>query len=336
MLAAQDILATPRSGAAAFFTAHGGPSAGFRLLARAWHPDLNPSPEAGRVFRHLVALREAAEAAAGRPSGPARTFRRQGGGAFEMRHLAARGADVGEILVGSGSIAYVVEDAYADLMDRASAFAPRFADAAMRGEMERLLPDPVRVEHVLEGRVAAYRRTADQLLLRDLVGHLGGALPAVHAAWLASGLMNLCCWLGWSGLSHGWIGPDTVLVSPRHHSVALTGPFLFATPLGKRPEALPERTLDAVPRAGAPGEPAGAGTDLELARLTVRESLGDPAGTRLLSEGRIPRSFALWLLSAPADEARADYASWETAREAAFGRRRFVDLKVSPEDVYGA
>lgn len=337
MLAAQDILKTPPSGAAAFFSAHGGPAEGFRRLARDWHPDVNRDPDAGAVFRHLLALRAAAEAAAGtRPAGSVRPFRGTDGRAFEMRHLRARPFDAGEILVGRGSLAYVVSEDFADLAEAAAAWRPRFADAAMRAEMERFLPAPAVAVATTAGRVMGYRRTPDQIPLGDLVGHLGGRLDPFHAAWLASGLMNLCCWLEWAGLSHGWIGPDTVLVSPTYHSVALTGPFLFAAPLGACPAALPERTLSAVPRAGLPGAAAEASTDRELARLTVREALGDPGGGRILSDGSVPQAFALWLATPPAGDARRDYAGWEAARKAAFGPRRFVEMRVSSPDVYGA
>jgi len=337
MAAARDILDTPRSAAAAFFAARGGPAEGFRRLARHWHPDVNRDPGAGEVFRHLVALRVAAEAAAGtRPAGTVRSFRGTDDRAFEMRHLRARPFDAGEILVGRSSVAYVVSEDFADLAETAAAWRPRFADAAMRAEMERFLPAPATAVATTAGRVMGYRRTPDQILLGDLVGHLGGRLDPFHAAWLASGLMNLCCWLEWAGLSHGWIGPDTVLVSPTFHSVALTGPFLFAAPLGTGLAALPERTLSVVPRLGLPDAVAEGATDRELARLTVREALGDPGGGRILSDGSVPQAFALWLATPPAGDARRDYAGWETAREAAFGPRRFVELKVSSPDVYGA
>ena len=336
MLDASDILSTPPSGARSLFEGLGGTAAGFRRLARDWHPDVNRSPRAAEVFAHLMALRTAAEVGTRPARDAVRSLRGTDGRTFEMRHLRARTFDAGEILVGRTSLAYLVAPDFDDLAEAAAKRRPAFADAAMRREMERFLPAALGAQETTSGRVLTYARAPGQVLLADLVAHLGGTVEPVHAAWITSGLMNLCCWLGWAGLSHGWIGPETVLVSPSEHTVSLTGPFLFAARIGARPAALPERTLSALPRCALPGAEADARVDLELARLTVREALGDPGGGKLLAGKAVPRDFALWLSAPPAAAAAGDYAGWERARQRAFGPRRFVEMKVSPVDVYGA
>jgi hypothetical protein len=212
-----------------------------------------------------------------------------------------------------------------DLSLRAAAFRPRFADDAMRREMARFLP---RIERVLEtagGWVFIERKHADEVLLADLAA-LGPVDPR-HAAWMATRLVNLACWLQWSGVAHGAIGPDTLLVSPVQHSVVLTGPFLCAGSFGSAPTVLPERTLDVAPGYAAAGARLDERLDPELLRLTLRELLGDPTGTRLAADPDFPKPFAGWLL-APAPSAQADFAVWERAREASFGPRRFVPWKV--------
>lgn len=331
---ADRILATHPRDALSLFESMGGLVAGFHKLAREWHPDVNKTPRADEVFRHVVTLRRAAEGRSGKPADATRTFASADGKSFELRHLRSRPTEVGEFFVGRSSVTFLVGPDHLDLAEAAARTRPRFADAGMKAEMEKFLPRPVADQETVEGRVMGFTRTPDQIPLADLVEHVGGRLDAVHAAWLASGLMNLCCWLEWAGVSNGWMAPDTILVSPLHHSVALTGPFLFSTPLGRRPEALPERTLSIVPRLGVPGTVADATLDLELARAAVREALGDPGGARSLGGG-LPAPFALWLTTPPAATAKADYAAWERAREASFGKRRFVELKVSEADVYG-
>ena len=71
-------------------------------------------------------------------------------------------------------------------------------------------------------------------------------------------------------------------------------------------------------------------------RLTVREALGDPAGTRLAADRALPRPFADWLLLPSAGDAQADYAGWEKAREASFGPRRFVKWSFDPAAILAA
>lgn len=305
----------------------------FRDLVRDWHPDRCREPKAPEVFAHLVKLRDAA--LAGGPKASVRTFLGKAGKSFEMSYLKASRFDAGEILVGRGSVAYLVEPDFADLVARAEATAaPRFANDRMRKEMERFLPSLLRREPVSEGEVLVYGRTPDQILLRDLLDSAGPVEP-VHAAWLVSGLLNVACWLSWAGLCHGAISPETVLVSPKHHSVALTGPFLYAAAIGRRPEALPERTLSTLPRLALAGQAVDGTVDLDLVRATVREALGDPAGVRISLRKDVPTAFATWLAMPPSKDARQDYASWERARESSFGPRRFVGMGVRPEAVYG-
>jgi hypothetical protein len=94
--------------------------------------------------------------------------------------------------------------------------------------------------------------------------------------------------------------------------------------------------LSAVPRMVIAGVPIDAKVDLELIRLTAREILGDVGGTGLLRRKDIPRQMTLWTMTPPAEDGVADYASWERARDAAFGRRRFVEMKIPPQTVYPA
>jgi len=302
----------------------------FRALARDWHPDRNRAPGATAVFAHIAALHEAAIA---RRVGSERRFNTSDGRTFRLRWRRRHGGPLSEILVGDRFVAHVVPRDLDDLAARAAVFRPRFADDGMRAEMARCLPRPVAALETAEGRVFVERKRSDALLLADLAA-LGPVDPR-HAAWIATRLVNIACWLQWSGIAHGAIGPETLLVSPARHSVALTGPFLCAGSFGTAPAALPGRTLDALPRYAAPGAVLDARLDPELVRLTLRELLGDPAGTRLAADRDFPRPFATWLLT-PGQGAQADFGSWERAREASFGRRRFIPWNVDIAAVMAA
>jgi len=294
----------------------------FRELALTWHPDRNGSPEATSVFAHITTLHAAATA---KPVIEERIFETVKGRQYRLRWRRRHVGPLGEILVGDSFIAHIVPPELDDLSLRAAAFRPRFADDAMRREMARFLPRGETMLETAKGWVFIERKNADEVLLADLA-RLAPVDPR-HAAWIATRLVNLACWLQWSGVAHGAIGPETLLVSPAQHSVALTGPFLCAGRFGSAPSVLPERTLDVAPRYTAPDACFDERLDPELVRLTLRELLGDPAGTRLAADPDFPKPFAAWLLT-PAPCAHADFAAWERAREASFGRRRFMPWKV--------
>jgi len=294
----------------------------FRELALAWHPDRNGSPDATRVFAHITTLHAAATK---KPVIEERIFETIRGKQFRMRWRRRHIGPLGEVLVGDSFIAHIVPADLDDLSLRAAAFRPRFADDAMRREMARFLPRIETVLETAEGWVFIEHKGSDQALLADLATL--APLHPRHAAWIATRMVNLACWLQWSGVAHGAIGPETLLVSPFKHSVSLTGPFLCAGGFGAAPSVLPERTLDVAPGYAASGARLDERLDPELVRLTLRELLGDPAGTRLAADPDFPKPFAAWLLT-PAASARADFVAWERAREASFGRQRFMRWNV--------
>jgi hypothetical protein len=295
----------------------------FKALAKAWHPDTNPGVDA-TVFAHVVELHSVLKR--GVPANE-RIFRTTDGRTFRFAYLVRHVTDFGEVLVGRTRIAHVVPADLADLARRADAFRPTFADDGMRKEMERFLPHRSMTLETADGTVFVEEKTADQILLRDLMA-LAPFDPR-HAAWMATRLVNLACWLQWTGIAHGALGPDTLLVSPEFHSVSITGPFLSARSIGQVPFALPERTLSVCPRYSVDGQPADARLDPELVRATVRECLGDRAGTRLAADPDFPKPFANWLLM-PAKDAQSDFPAWERARDASFGARRFIHWDVDP------
>ena len=310
-------------------------AARFRELARQWHPDRNPGVDVS-VFARIVELHGIARDAGSTTSTiPTRILKGYDGRAYRFGYRKAHATDFGETLVGMRTIVHVVPVDLRDLADRAAAFVPTFADDGMRTEMERFLPRRTREIALADGGMAFVEaKEPDQVLLRDLMA-LAPFDPR-HAAWIATRLVNVACWLDWAGIAHGAIGPDSLLVSAETHGVGITGPFLTATRYGERFGALPARTLDERPGAGRDGAVADAGLDPALVRLTTRECLGDPSGAALRFDAGFPKPFANWLTTPAANGARADFPAWERARDASFGERRFVKWDVDPAALMAA
>jgi hypothetical protein len=335
-LGAQEILSMTPSDRALLFP---GPAEevrrAFKRLATRWHPDVCADPRATEVFAHLVRLRDAALGPKRPVTSITRTLHTMDGRALGLSPLSIIPLDTGEVLVGRRSLTWVYRAGTADLAEagarRISGF--RFADDRMRDQMSLFLPTlDKRIPLEDGGEALVMARHADEVLLADVL-RMRGAVPAEHVAWIGSGLLNIACWLGWAGLVHGAISPETVLVSPETHTVRLMGGWGFTTFAGARPTALPGRTLALAPRLSVKGEVVDARLDLELIRRTLREMLGDPTGGGLL-RGGAPEPIGRWLIMPPSRSAREDYADWLGVLERVWGKRRFVRWDLTPDSVY--
>jgi hypothetical protein len=304
-------------------------SATFRAFAKAWHPDHNSDPKASSVFAHITEMHRRALK---RGEAPHVVFTRESGSSFRMEYQRQTTGEGVEIYVGQSSIAYLVGEANSDLADRASAHKWKFASADMEKEMTRFLPGLVREERLQGGRLFVYRRTPDQILMRDLMDLTSDRIDPVHVSWMVTRMNNIACYLEYAEISHLSIAPEFLLVSLQHHGVSLTGPALYATKLDSRPKAAPRRTMTVVPDLTRPDFLCGSTIDRRLIRQTALELLGDPSGNRIRTDASVRPDIAQWLSMAPSKTAIEDYASWE----ASLGERKFVVYPKSAQELYAA
>lgn len=315
----------------------------FRALVQQWHPDHSSDPMAREVFDHLMRLKDQAinrlNVGAAKPSVSdlkERFYETTNGKTFRFKYVKAHQGDLGDILVGKSTISYEVSEEFSDVSqaEQSAISNFKFADAGMRSEMEKFLPKLKERWQTNERVITILDKPADTVLLSDLIDHMGGKIPALHVAWIVSALENIACYLNWNGIAHGAISPTTVLVCPEYHSVILAGGWGFATKFGSRPIALPERTTSVLPRLALAGETVNERVDLELIRATALEMLGAQAGGSLSFDKETPVGMKEWLQLPPSKTAPADYRSWMACLEKSFGKRKFIEMGVTPSDVY--
>lgn len=318
-------------------------NAKFRTLVSDWHPDHNAAPNARSVYEHVVKLRKIAldllsASAAPKSATPlaSREYVTEEGAKSRFSYLRQHSGDLGDILVGNQTIVYEIGRDYRDVAEaeilRVSSLA--YADDKMRNEMSRYHPALKRSLVLADKTVLFYERPADCVLLADLKGFLGGKIVPVHVAWIVSSLMNMVCYLHWAKLVHGAISLDTILVCPAKHSVVLVGGWGYATSSGQRPVMLPRRTTSLVPRLMVKGETVSTKIDIDLVKDIAQDLLGAPGGTGLHLDKTIPRPLIDWTLSPSTDDAVDEYSGWTSTLNAAFGKRKFVEMSVSPKSVY--
>lgn len=128
------------------------------------------------------------------------------------------------------------------------------------------------------------------------------------AAWMWRRLLVALGWAHRTGLVHGAVLPDHVLIHPGKHGLVLVD-WCYSTPPGTRVPALVERHRDSYPPEITGRRPATEATDIHLASRTMAALMGPRTpqpmcaflrGCTLPSEARRPHD--AWRLLAELDE----------------------------------
>jgi len=318
----------------------------YRHLAFLWHPDRCRDAIAREVLPHVNGLYRSAREKLDRGDWQTPgllTLSDTAGKEYRVRFRIRRTFELGEMLIGDSVVTFLVEAGHKNFFDNAVRRIGNFlfASDAMKQEVSRYLPRMKKLFETRDGRfVMVLEKDPGLLLLRDVLDHYTAVgLPADwsrHVAWIQSTLHNLCCYLEYAGLAHNDISPDTYFVSPSGHYGALLGGWWYSERIGERLSGVTARTFSLMPADVKAGRIADPRVDLELVRSVGRELLGDVSGMRLLSTRPAPEPMLNWLRLPGSGNAREDYRQWrEHVLIDSFGPRRFVEMMLKAEDLYG-
>lgn len=307
-------------------------------LAKAWHPD--HCLAGGQVMAQINVLYERVQEKIkdGSYAEPGTIkFKKTDGSFYQVSYQAHHPFELGDLYISDTELTYAITKDNADLYERAKAAMSvfKFADAQMLSEMSRFLPKISKELKTADRLIMTIPKTADVFSLRDVMNHLKGKLDPKHAAWVISRLYNLGCYLKYAGLTHNDISPDTFFISPSQHTGHLLGGWWYSASIGRDLRALPNRSLNIIDPGFEPV--ASYKYDLDLLRATGREILGDITGSKLVRDKNIPKPLMQWAMSVGSSDAMKEYGYWmNTVLVDSFGARRFVELKLTSSDIYGA
>ncbi len=322
----------------------------YRSLARRWHPDHEHSPQAAHVFAHIVHLYQIAreKLTTGQWNEPGekiedeisgvKKFRLVDGSIRALECKIVRPFELGLMYVSDHSVIFEINEEFDDLFQQGRKrihFLP-YKNDAMTLEMSKNLPQVIEIFRTKNTNVLVVRKTPDQLLLSDVLKHFGGKLaPINHVGWVLNVLLNLSCYLEWAGVTHNAISPESFFISPLRHSGMLLGGWWYATKIGERLLAVPDRSLTFIPPDILRNKRADVRADLELIKSIGRETLGDAVGAHLVHDKSLPPGLVEWLLMPSSGRAADDYTTFK--REVlpnAFGKPKFVSMHLDTNQLY--
>lgn len=312
----------------------------YRQLAKLWHYDLHPdNPKANEVMQRIQALYEKANDKITRNNWEIPNlfrFETTDHKKFQIRYLKKQPFELGDMYVADASVTYVLNKNDKALFENAKKVITslNYPNDDMKTKFKGVLPEIKRTFETSDKLIMVINKNPEDILLSDALQHVGKFDPK-HAAWMMSRLHNVSCYLEWSGLTHNAINSETCFINPVHHGISLLGGWWYAAPKGEKLKALPPKTVSLAPPSLFDKPVADPKLDLSLIRATAREALGDANGMSLYRDTNVPKPFTEWVNGVSSGDARRDYKIWsEEILSKSFGARRFVELKLSPNDIY--
>lgn len=340
-LTSNQILAIPSDSPHKLFSSENA-SYEMKILRGLWHPDLNVDPQAKAVFQHIYDLYAEAERqlASGSWKGASKFTWRGKDSTLQLSYLNAAEFELGVQYTSSKQVVWAVAPEHSSLFSSAlrTLSSLSYAGPDMKAQFEKLFPTNIK-HWDGEKLVIMSDKTEDVFPLRLVLNKFGGALPPKHVAWVVSRLQNIAAYLEFVGLSHHAISIDNLFISPKYHTVLLLGGWWYAQPLGRRVSQVPGALKHLYPKELLTTKEATVKTDQALIKAVSLELLGDTSstGSMLLSRigpDDIPMPMLSFLRSPPMDSAEKAFVAWSEALESSFGKRKFVELKLTASDLF--
>lgn len=324
-------------------------------LLKKWHPDISKDEKASDVSHHIMALADAAKLKLDSGLWMSENELRlesSDGRKYKLQYLKRHDFELGSFYISNRKVTYIVRGEFADLFDNAvkRIGALKFANDKMKEGFETYLPKIFKSFLAKNGdRVLILEKEPDAILLRDCFNHASGAIDPRHVAWIMSRMHNFSAYLQWAGIAHNAIGLDTCFIvpkdrefdrkkgsiAPKDHALAVLGGWWYAARSGERLLGLPPQAANYAPRDVLKTGIADTQLDRTMIRVAGRELLGDASGVRLSKSGKIPRPMIDWLATPGSGNAIEDFATWrDKILTDSFGKREFVEMNVSPDEVY--
>lgn len=312
----------------------------YHELAKRWHTDRNSDPLAKDVMQRVQLLYQKANEKIEHKTWEIPNllrFETMDKQRYQIQYLKKQPFELGDMYIADASVTYVVNKSDQKLFDNAknTITGLRYPDDRMKQMLKPILPEIKRTFETNDKLIMMLNKDPEAILLSDVIGHMKGKIEPTHAAWMMSRLHNLTCYLDWAGLTHNALTTENCFIWPKDHRISLLGGWWYAAKQGEKLKAIPPKTATIAPASLFDKPIADPRLDLSLIRATGREILGDSTGMNLIRDKDIPKPMTSWVNGASSGDPRQDYKIWsEEILTKSFGARRFVEMKLSSNDVY--
>jgi len=310
-------------------------------LSKKWHPDYNGnSGESNEVMTKINQLYDSALGLIKNNSWESKNiiqFYCTTKEKYEFKYLISYSFELGQYYIGHDHVIYIFDRKHREFYDQYLKIIKNFkyANDTMKSEFLKCLPYFIKNFETSDGSLGVVvRKTPDCLLLKDILAYYKGNIPDRHVAWIMGSLYNIACFIDYNGLTHNGISLDNYYISPLYHNGQLLGGWWYSTNQEQNMMGVSKEIYDILPPKVRNDRVSNITTDLESIRFIGKQLLGEKNGCKVKYNKDLPKSFIDWLLAGSSNSAYEEYSKWNTVLTNSYGKRKFIEMNLSFEDLY--
>lgn len=301
----------------------------FRVLAKAYHPDVCTTFDSTKVFTKINTLY--AEAVSKIEKGiwfekDLLSIQSKLGKKYGFKYLGKHIFELGTFYIGREFIVYIIEkqhkNFYHNAINTLKSF--KYASIEMENEFKRYFPNIKDTFECDNGDYAlVLEKTEDVFLLEDFY-NCRKDLDPKHTAWIISRLCNIACFLRYNNLVHNGISLSNCFISPKYHTIMIYGGWWYTVKENEKMIGTQKCIYDIMPIKEKSLKIGSFKTDLESVK-----QIG-----RLLENDNTPNELKNWVKNASSGNAISEFESWNTVLDKTWGKRTFIKLNITEKEIY--
>lgn len=304
----------------------------YKILVKQFHPDINNDSRAEQAFKNIQTLYD--EAKMKIKNGTWQTDKKIyltsiSGKKVSLKYLSVKSFELGKIYIADTHILYLIDKKYKRYYENAikQIKSLKYKDSDMKNIFEKLVPKIKDSFETSNGEyVIVLTKSPNEYMLSDLLIKNKSKLTDRHVAWIISRLNNINCFLSYNNIVHNGITVDNCFINPDNHTISLYGGWWYSVLENQKMIGTTSEIFSIMPIKNK--------TEKIASRTTDTESIKYLAKKILYNEKSTPKPFIYWLNLGASNNAIEDFKSWDDALIKSYGKRTFVSLDISKENIY--
>lgn len=151
-------------------------------------------------------------------------------------------------------------------------------------------------------------------------------IPARHIAWIISKLLNICMILSRNNLTHNGITIDSIYICPEQHLARVLTGWQYCVNINDKMIGTTQQVYQNMFLKTKQDKIGSTSTDVNCIKYIGKLLIGKTSD--------VPKPILEWLNTISTGDTYKDFVAWDKAITDAYGKRTFVEMNITYDDIY--